>query len=415
MRKEIIRISTIGTAFILLLCLLLQPVYKLNKEFIYSHFDDEIVEIVNKEPGAFLDHTFKKDSLKEVNGKLTIEGMSWKAYLNNAEYLETETGLVIKEGFRLVQEDFPDFVTIAIFAGGKNAKVKVLINNELIGEETLTEEIKRYDFTKEASSSSVLEIKFESTEEIILQRIKINEFDPYTKEEAKLVFLRDIIMHSGLITTNPKLVNIDSLDLYEEYINEETQKLIDGVPFFSLFKMLIEDIEYNLSVFSSLANLPFSERIAKYIDGRHCPFISILIFVTATGVIGSIGYIAIRFIFDMIFKKSSNYLIPSLVLFGSFVVMLNVSTFTTIKFFDGNHNIANLYRILFFETSKLTLTFVISVLLSLVMVAIQFIDLLLEFLENKKNKNNKLMTKVIVYGSIIGSFTILLLTGLIFK
>ena len=94
--------------------------------------------------------------------------------------------------------------------------------------------------------------------------------------------------------------------------------------------------------------------------------------------------------------------------------MLNVSTFTTIKFFDGNHNIANLYRILFFETSKLTLTFVISVLLSLVMVAIQFIDLLLEFLENKKNKNNKLMTKVIVYGSIIGSFTILLLTGLIF-
>ena len=276
MRKEIIRISTIGTAFILLLCLLLQPVYKLNKEFIYSHFDDEIVEIVNKEPGAFLDHTFKKDSLKEVNGKLTIEGMSWKAYLNNAEYLEAETGLVIKEGFRLVQEDFPDFVTIAIFAGGKNAKVKVLINNELIGEETLTEEIKRYDFTKEASSSSVLEIKFESTEEIILQRIKINEFDPYTKEEAKLVFLRDIIMHSGLITTNPKLVNIDSLDLYEEYINEETQKLIDGVPFFSLFKMLIEDIEYNLSVFSSLANLPFSERIVKYIDGRHCPFISIL-------------------------------------------------------------------------------------------------------------------------------------------
>ena len=222
-------------------------------------------------------------------------------------------------------------------------------------------------------------------------------------------------MHSGLITTNPKLVNIDSLDLYEEYINEETQKLIDGVPFFSLFKMLIEDIEYNLSVFSSLANLPFSERIVKYIDGRHCPFISILIFVTATGVIGSIGYIAIRFIFDMIFKKSSNYLIPSLVLLGSFVVMLNVSTFTTIKFFDGNHNIANLYRILFFETSKLTLTFVISVLLSLVMVAIQFIDLLLEFLENKKNKNNKLMTKVIVYGSIIGSFTILLLTGLIFK
>ena len=415
MRKEIIRISTIGLAFILLLCLLLQPVYKMNKEFIYSQFDDEIVEIINQEPDAFFDHTFKSDSFKEVNDKLTIEDMSWELYLSSTEYQDTDKGLNVKESFRLVQNDFPDFVTIAIFASGKNSQVKVLIDDELIGEASLEEEVKRYDFTKETSSSSKLEIIFTSNEEITLQRIKINEYEPYTKEQAKVIFLRDIIMHSGLITTNPKLVNIDSYELYEEYINEEVQSLLEGVPFFSLFKMAIEDIEYDLSLFNSLSGMSLKERIDAYKVDRRCPFISILMFIMSGSLIGSIVYVAIRFVLDLMFKKSSNYIIPSLIILGSFAVILNISTFTNVNFFYGDHNIANKWRILFFEVSRLTPTFVISAILSIAMVAVQFVNILLDYLENKKNKKQNSKTKVIVYASILSSFTILILTGLIFK
>ena len=363
MRKEIIRISTISLAFILLLSLLLQPIYKMNTKLIYSKFDNKIQELQeerNKDLEAYFDHTFKKESFNVVSSKdginvINLSDWAWQLYVNNDDYQEVENGVVIKDGFRLIYNDTYYFENLALYASGKNALVKIILNGKEIASKELSENLDRHFFEIEnihehefdsdkkcticgktveevnQEEKQKLEIKFEG-DEVTLQRLKLTEEAPYSKEEAKMLFLWDIIMYSGLVTTNENLVNIESVDLYREYIIEEVEKLIEGVPFLSLFKMAIQDIEYDLSLFKSLSGLSFSDRLSKYIEGRRCPFISIMMFAMGLGVLGSIAYIAVRFIFDLIFKKTSNYLIPSLVLFGSFVVMLNVSTFTTTNF-----------------------------------------------------------------------------------
>lgn len=410
MKKEIIRVITLGLSLILLLCLLIKPIYKIDQEFIITTFDEEINEIMNQEPSAFFDHVFEESSFKKVNEKITLEGLSWEFYANKIDYKQEEDGVKINGGFRLVQVDFPDFVNLIVFASGNNSQAKLYINDKLIQEKTLTETMQRYEFEYDAGTSSKLEIVFSG--DVTLQRIKINEYDAYTKEEAVNLFLRQVVMQTGLITTNQKLVNIDSYELYVEYINEEVDKLLNGVPFLSLLKMLIEDIDHNISLLKSQSNKSLSLKIKDYVNNRHCPLISIITFVCASAILGSIAYIVIRFILDLIFKKSSNYLICSLILLISFVLILNISTFTNINFFYGNHNVSNRWRILFFESSDLTISFIACAILALGIVTAQFLNILLDYLNQKNNK--KLKKKVIINGSIILASCLLIIVGLIF-
>ena len=416
MQKLYVKLTTIALALLITLCMFLLPIYKIDQNYIDEHFKTQIEDITKEEPDAFFEHTFTKQSFDNIvtssDGKYfaTLGDFAWEVKFTNKDYIQTNDGLYVKGGFRLVQREFPDFVKMAVFASGKGT-ISLKIDDILIKSYPLTENIERYDFEHSANEYSKVEIIFSDLTTI--KRIKINEFDHFNLEDAKFQFLRRLIMHSGLITTNQKLVGIDSVLMYEDYINEETLSLIEGVPFLSLFRMLIEDILYNFSLFSQTAGMPLSSRISTYFENNHQAIISTISFIGALFILGVIVYVAVSFVVGLILKKDSAYMIPSLIMLLGFVMLLNITTFVGSSYFDGTHNIATEYRLMFFESSNITFNYVAGSILAILLVLVNLSSYIVDFIKNKKNKNSK--KQFITYTVISSVLIVFTVLGLIVK
>lgn len=418
MKKTIITYLSLGLAFLILVSIFLSPIYKIDQEFILENFKEEVVKITEEELDSFFEHTFSQSSLdspvtdSKGDKYVTLSEFSFEISYHNADhaYEKVEDGLKITNGITFTQHDFPDFVNLAIFAKGEGTTVSLKVNNELVNRYNLTNEIQRYDFEVQTTERATIDIIFSST--VVVEKIKINEVEPYTYEQAKIEFVNRIITYAGLIITNSKILDMDEAT-FTSYFEEEVTTLKEGgVPFLSLFNMAIEDVVNNYSIFSSSAGLSFSERINHYIENRHCSFFSILTLIGASSILlGSIS-VAIIFIVGVINKKQYNMLIPTLIILAGFMILINMSTFTGLNFFtfNGEHNFVTEYRLLFYESAKLNFSFILSLIFSVILVVLNLVNEIIDFVKEKKN-----IALMISSSSILAIELVMIVVGLIIR
>lgn len=418
MRKNLLNTFIAGISLLILISLFLLPIYKINTSYIEKNFIHEIEDITKEEPQELYEHVFTKESLDNIitvsTGvhKADLSNYSWDVSFHNSahKYEETLDGLKIYDGITFTCLDFKDFVKLAIFASGENTNLNVKVNDELVGNYPLTTNIERYDFIKEVTDGAKIEISFDNT--VTLKRMKINEWDPFTMDNARFEFYFRVFMYSGLIS---KTGDFDGLSSYEDYIKTQTADLMNGISFLDLFRMLIEDLKYDFSVFSASSGMSIKDRFAYYTENRYCPFVSLLVFLSALGILGSAVALIVMFILEKMFKAQKNYIIPSIVLIGSLAVLLNISTFTGVNFFtfDGSHNIATEHRLLLFEAVNLNYSFVISIVLSVVVILLNIVNIVLDYVENKKER--KFKNNLYIFIPIISVFLVLITLGLIIR
>lgn len=418
MRKNLLNTFIAGISLLILISLFLLPIYKINTSYIEENFIHEIEDITKEEPQELYEHVFTKESLDNIitvsTGvhKADLSNYSWDVSFHNSahKYEETLDGLKIYDGITFTCLDFKDFVKLAIFASGENTNLNVKVNDELVGNYPLTTNIERYDFIKEVTDGAKIEISFDNT--VTLKRMKINEWDPFTMDNARFEFYFRVFMYSGLIS---KTGDFDGLSSYEDYIKTQTADLMNGISFLDLFRMLIEDLKYDFSVFSASSGMSIKDRFAYYTENRYCPFVSLLVFLSALGILGSAVALIVMFILEKMFKAQKNYIIPSIVLIGSLAVLLNISTFTGVNFFtfDGSHNIATEHRLLLFEAVNLNYSFVISIVLSVVVILLNIVNIVLDYVENKKER--KFKNNLYIFIPIISVFLVLITLGLIIR
>lgn len=418
MRKNLLNTFIAGISLLILISLFLLPIYKINTSYIEENFIHEIEDITKEEPQELYEHVFTKESLDNIitvsTGvhKADLSNYSWDVSFHNSahRYEETLDGLKIYDGITFTCLDFKDFVKLAIFASGENTNLNVKVNDELVGNYPLTTNIERYDFIKEVTDGAKIEISFDNT--VTLKRMKINEWDPFTMDNARFEFYFRVFMYSGLIS---KTGDFDGLSSYEDYIKTQTADLMNGISFLDLFRMLIEDLKYDFSVFSASSGMSIKDRFAYYTENRYCPFVSLLVFLSALGILGSAVALIVMFILEKMFKAQKNYIIPSIVLIGSLAVLLNISTFTGVNFFtfDGSHNIATEHRLLLFEAVNLNYSFVISIVLSVVVILLNIVNIVLDYVENKKER--KFKNNLYIFIPIISVFLVLITLGLIIR
>ena len=414
MRKNLLNTFIAGISLLILISLFLLPIYKINTSYIEENFIHEIEDITKEEPQELYEHVFTKESLDNIitvsTGvhKADLSNYSWDVSFHNSahKYEETLDGLKIYDGITFTCLDFKDFVKLAIFASGENTNLNVKVNDELVGNYPLTTNIERYDFIKEVTDGAKIEISFDNT--VTLKRMKINEWDPFTMDNARFEFYFRVFMYSGLIS---KTGDFDGLSSYEDYIKTQTADLMNGISFLDLFRMLIEDLKYDFSVFSASSGMSIKDRFAYYTENRYCPFVSLLVFLSALGILGSAVALIVMFILEKMFKAQKNYIIPSIVLIGSLAVLLNISTFTGVNFFtfDGSHNIATEHRLLLFEAVNLNYSFVISIVLSVVVILLNIVNIVLDYVENKKERKFKNNLYIFITPPLAGAYNKLFL------
>ena len=418
MRKTIIANVSLVLAFLTILSVFLMPIYTFDQKFVFDHFDHQVEKIMNEDLTSDLfDHTFTKKSFDSItidyqNKNIAmLSDRAWEVSYHSKEhnYQEVDGGLQIDNGVTLTCLDVDGFTNIVIYASGEGTTLKIKANHELVSEVSLTNEIARYYYKVEAKNADI-EISFSNT--VVVSRIKINEKDPYTHEEAQAAFIDRIFTYTVLIMSNLDLLNMTTDSEYAEYLTEEFLNLRSGIPFLSLFNMIIEDATNNIAIFQSSAGMPFSQRLDYYKEYRHCSFFSILTCLSALGIAGSLICIGVLYIIKTINKKEYKFIIPALVLVGSLAILLNMSTFTNLNFFtfNGDHNFVTEYRLLFYESVKLNVSFVIAIVLSVVLLIVNLVNVILDYVNSKKNKKS-----LIVYSAITMLFVLLILVGLIIK
>lgn len=418
MRKTIITYISLGLAFLTIVSIFLSPIYKVDQKFILDNFDTEVKKITEEELDSFFEHEFSPSSLEGTvtdskgDTYVTLSGFAFEISYHNANHNHSKDvdGLKIENGITFTQHDFPDFVNMAIFVKGETSTLTVKVNNETIKTYNLTNEIKRYDFKVESTERATIDIIFSDT--VVIDKVKINEVEPYTYEEAKKEFINRVLTYAGLIITSASILDMDEAT-FTSYFEEEVETLKEGgIPFLSLFNMVVEDAVNNYSIFSSSAGQSLSDRINHYIENRHCSFFSILTLIGSLSIMLGAISIAIIFIIGIINKKEYNLVIPSLVVIAGFMILLNMSTFTGINFFtfNGEHNFVTEYRLLFFESAKLNYSFVLSLIFTIILGVMNVVNIVIDYVKEKKNK-----TLMITTSSILSLELILIIVGLIIR
>ena len=420
MRKTIIKIVSICLILLTSFSLFALPIFELDVDYLVQKYEDKITTIKDTDdPDAKIDHTFTKETFdKANNGKIELDEEAKASFdvVYYDSYEEVEGGVKFKNGIKLTSEDVKDLVRLSIWASGENAKLIIEVDDVEVKQIELTQDIQKYVVEVKETDGAKLELTFTSTS--TLHRLKVNEDDLATFDDAKKILLDRIILFSGIIVNDPSLVDVENKTIYgaEDQVNE----VLRGVNFFSLFNMFLRDVKYDISLVKQLqevdktVDLPFSAKLDYYTELRFCPFVSLLVFVSALAIVGSFVYVVVSFVIDLIMKKNkTNIMIPSLIALGGLMVLLNISTFMGPNFFNDTHNIATEYRIFFFEIAKLTPSFIYASVLIMILACVNFVDVTLDFKESLTLKNKgKNKIYFIVSLSLISIMIILILVGL---
>lgn len=426
MRRTIIKSITISLIALIMFALFVLPIFKIDQKYLFEKYDFLVQEIIKTDdPKAAIDHTFTKETFDKANlGLIELDEdakSSW-GYDYSGKYEESLNGVTFEKGFHLTKDDFSDFVRLAIWASGKDATITVKVNNNVIRTHTLTSDdtLEKCVFETEVVKDAKITISF--TGPITLNRIKVNEDDIPTLEVARGMLVERMIFFSGIVINDPEKIKVSEKEVLGTY--DDIEQVLSGIGFVSLFNMAIQDIKYNFHQLGILFEIgketsgiiPFDALFNQYQQLRLCPFVSILIFISAALIIASIIYIIIAFILDLIFKKDRiNYKIPALIILASLMIILNISTFITSSFFDGTHNIATEYRLLLFEVINYTPSFYVVIALIILLGLIPLADVVLEYIENKKEEKKNSKVKLISYSTITSCMFILVILGLLIK
>lgn len=418
MRKSIISIISVCVVLLAAFAIFVLPVYNINKETIVDRLDQKITDIKeHDDPIAKVDQIFTKEVFDKINnGKVEFDEyakQSWEAIFYEG-YAEEEDGVTFEGGIKLISNDIKDLKRISIWAKGDGAVLIIKVNNLEVKKISLTNELTSYVVDINEEESANLELYFTSTSTI--HRIKINEDDPATYEDATQILYERIILFSGLIINDPT-----KIDIAKKIIYEDTSSVLEGISFFNLCNMLVRDLKYDYNIAKQLfqtskqVDLPFNAKLNYYIEQRFCPFVSTLVFLSVVTVFGTMLYIVVGKIIDLILKKKkTNTLIPSFVALGALVILLNLSTFIPLNFYNDTHNIATEYRLLFFEVAKITPSFYVGIALILIFAITNYVDVVLDYKESlKAKKKTNTKAKFIVFTSLISVFSILIILGLL--
>ena len=418
MRKSVISVVSVCVVLLAAFAIFALPVYNINDQTLVDRLDEKIEYIKeHDDPIAKVDQIFTKEIFdKANNGKVEFDEYAKQSWdVTYYETLEEENdGVTFKGGIKLKSNDIKDLKRISIWAKGESSKLLIKVNDNLVEEITLTNELTPYVINIKEVESANLELYFTSTSTI--HRIKINEDDPATFKDATKILLDRIILFSGLIIND-----VTKIDIAKKTIYEDVTSVLSGVSYFDLFNMLIRDIKYDYNIAKQLfqtskqVNLPFKAMLNYYSEQRFCPFVSALIFLSASSIFASMLYIVVGKIVDLILKKkTTNTLIPSFVILGALCILLNISTFIPLSFYNDTHNIATEYRLLFFEVAKITPSFYAGIAIIFILALINYIDVVFDYKESLKLKTKtNIKVKFIVFTSLMGLFTVLFILGLL--
>ena len=423
MRKTIIKIVSICLILLTSFSLFALPIFELDVDYLVQKYEDKITTIKDTDdPDAKIDHTFTKETFdKANNGKIELDEEAKASFdvVYYDSYEEVEGGVKFKNGIKLTSEDVKDLVRLSIWASGENAKLIIEVDDVEVKQIELTQDIQKYVVEVKETDGAKLELTFTST--TTLHRLKVNEDDLATFDDAKKILLDRIILFSGIIVNDPSLVDVENKTIYgaEDQVNE----VLRGVNFFSLFNMFLRDVKYDISLVKQLqevdktVDLPFSAKLDYYTELRFCPFVSLLVFISALAIVGSFVYVVVSFVIDLIMKKNkTNIMIPSLIALGGLMVLLNISTFMGPNFFNDTHNIATEYRIFFFEIAKSTRSFICASVLIMILACVNFVDVAFDFKESLTlEKKNNLKIYFVITLSLVSIMVLLSLLGLFIR
>lgn len=427
MRKSIFKIVSICLVVLTSFALFALPIFNIDTNYLEEKYQDKIIEIKeNHDPYADISHVFTKETFDKANGNKIELDEDVKASFEvtyTGTYEDTPEGVKLDKSFKLETTDLSNFFRLSIWAAGEGTKIIVSANDKEIETVELSENVEKYVIETEMVESANLEIYFTSAS--TLHRIKINELIPASDEEAyedaKGTLVSRIILFAGLINNHPDNIDVANKNIAVSEV--EFTNILDGVDFFNLFNMAIRDIRYDFSVIQEIfevnkeVEVPFSALLNYYIEMRFCPFVSILVFISALAVLGALGYIVVSFVIDLILKKDkTNILIASFVALGGMMVILNISTFFGPSFFNGTHNIATEYRIFFFEIASATPSLYTAVALIVTIACLNYADVVIEYINpNTFSALKQGRTKFVICTALIAVMIILVILGLIIK
>lgn len=427
MRKSIIKIVSICLVLLISFALFALPIFNIDTNYLEEKYQDKIIDIKeNYDPYADISHVFTKETFDKANGNKIELDEDVKASFEvtyTGTYEDTPEGVKLDKSFKLETTDVSNFFRLSIWAAGEGTKIIVSVNDKEIETVELTKEMTKYVIDTEMTESANLEIYFTSAS--TLHRIKINELIPASEEEAyenaKGTLVSRIILFAGLINNHPNNIDVENKDI--AVTDVEFGNILDGVDFFNLFNMAIRDIRYDFSVIKEIfevnkeVDLPFSASFEYYQEMRFCPFVSILVFISGLAILGSLGYIVVSFVIDLILKKEkTNMLIASFIALGGMMVILNISTFFGPSFFNDTHNIATEYRIFFFEIASATPSLYTAVALIAGLAIVNYVDIVVEYINpNTFTALKQGRTKFVVFTALLVVMIILVVLGLIIR
>lgn len=437
MRKTIIKIISISIAVLATFAIFALPIFNIDTYYFEDKYANKIDELKEDMYFCALDHKFTLDTVQNKDGSIKeniVLGKEEKtatlSYQSTCE--EDVQGVKFNKSFHFEIDDFDlvseenetHYYCLSIWASGENSKLIVNVNGEEVTPEggiSLTNEMAKYEIITPNEEGADLKISFSS--QTTLYRIKVNEKNAKTpeieQEDAKASLLNNIIFFSGITNSVINYDHIKDRFISESDIPTEVNNALFGINFYDLFNMAIRDISYDFNVAKELiskdissdlidsVDIPLSATIDKYVEYRLCPFVSILVFISALAIIGSFAYMIVSFIIDLILKKqTTNTLIPSLVALGGLMIILNISTFFGPSFFDGSHNLATEYRIFLFEILSITPTFYVAIALVAILAVTNVVNFAIDL---KELKTMDLQVKLTIQVIILITITVLML------
>lgn len=420
MKRKILKMSAFFMAIIIALFLSLAPIYKVDTNFIYNNFQEEIEELRTNQINSLYTHEFKKTDFEKMSADnyVTLSSYSWHVSgISNNNLEDTEEGLKINNRVVFKTSAIPDLTNILVVAKtDTNATLKIIVNSEVIEEVLLTTTITKYLINCPGSSESNLTLEF--SDGVILKQIYANAKE-LTQKQASFKFLGNLYFGSGLIMTNAESLGIDSIEEYQEYIDEEIKELTNhGVSFFDLFKMAIVDYEYNSALWkesTTKTDGSFGQRMDYVLSRLHNPFVGILVFFLCFNIFGGLTYISVKYILDLILKKDSSFVIPALIVVFSLITLLNIPLFASVSSIKNMTNNSNMWKMLFFESAKLEMNFVLASILSIVLVVLTRVDnwidkfILVKHIANTPKTKRRLIIEI----TIVSILVVMLLIGVL--
>ena len=126
-------------------------------------------------------------------------------------------------------------------------------------------------------------------------------------------------------------------------------------------------------------------------------------------------YISVKYILDLILKKDSSFVIPALIIVFSLITLLNIPLFASVSSIKNMTNNSNMWKMLFFESAKLEMNFVLASILSIVLVVLTRVDnwidkfILVKHIANTPKTKRRLIIEI----TIVAILVVMLLIGVL--